>query len=42
VSARFVPNGLFYSFNASNDAHPGRLVFVTRAELGRALASRHD
>jgi hypothetical protein len=42
VSARFVPNGLFYSFNASYDAHPGRLVFVTRAELGRALASRHD
>jgi hypothetical protein len=40
VFARFVPSGLFYSFNESYDRRPGRLVFVARAELERALASR--
>jgi Tol biopolymer transport system component len=38
VFARFVPNGLFYSFNESYEKQPGRLVFVARAELERALA----
>jgi hypothetical protein len=37
--ARFVPSGLFYSFNEAYDNRPGRLVFVTRSELERALAS---
>jgi Tol biopolymer transport system component len=37
--ARFVPSGLFYSFNESYASRPGRLVFVTRDEVQRALAS---
>jgi WD40-like Beta Propeller Repeat len=40
VLARFVPGGLFYSFNASYAKRPGRLVFVARPELERALDSR--
>jgi Tol biopolymer transport system component len=40
VFARFVPSGLFYSFNESYASRPGRLLFVTRAELERALDSR--
>jgi dipeptidyl aminopeptidase/acylaminoacyl peptidase len=40
VFARFVPSGLFYSFNESYDKRPGRLVFVALPELERALASR--
>jgi Tol biopolymer transport system component len=40
VFARFVPSGLFYAFNESYRKRPGRLVFVARAELERALASR--
>jgi hypothetical protein len=39
VFARFVPRGLSYSFNESYAKRPGRLVFVTRPELERALAS---
>jgi len=39
VFARFVPSGLFYSFNESYDKRPGRLVFVTRSELAHALVS---
>ena len=38
--ARFVPSGLFYSFNQSYAIRPGRLVFVARPELERALAKR--
>jgi hypothetical protein len=38
--ARFVPSGLFYAFNESYAKRPGRLVFVPRPELERALASR--
>jgi hypothetical protein len=37
VFARFVPGGLFYSFNASYDKRPGRLAFVTRKELELAF-----
>ena len=37
VLARFVQGGLFYSFNESYGKRPGRLVFVTRSELERAL-----
>jgi Tol biopolymer transport system component len=37
VFARFVPSGLFYSFNESYDKRPGRLVFVSRSKLERAL-----
>jgi hypothetical protein len=37
VFARYVPGGLFYSYNESYDERPGRLVFVTRSELDRAL-----
>ena len=40
VFARFVANGLFYSFNESYERRPGRLAFVARAELERALASQ--
>ena len=40
VFARFVPSGLFYSFNQSYAKRPGRLVFVARSELERVLASR--
>ena len=40
VFARFVPNGLFYSFNESYAERPGRLAFVARSDLERALASR--
>jgi hypothetical protein len=40
VFARFVPSGLFYSVNESYAKWPGRLVFVTRVDLARALASR--
>ena len=40
VFARFVPDGLFYSFNESYEKRPGRLAFVARAELERALASQ--
>ena len=40
VFARFVPSGLFYSFNESYAKRAGRLVFVARPELERALASR--
>lgn len=40
VFARFVRSGLFYSFNESYDKRPGRLAFVARSELERALASR--
>ena len=40
VFARFVPSGLFYSFNESYRSRPGRLVFVSRLELERALVSR--
>src|SRR5207247_1532140 len=32
VFARFVPSGLFYSFDKSYDKRPGRLVFVTHSE----------
>jgi hypothetical protein len=37
VFARFVLSGLFYSFNKSYEKRPGRLVFVTRSALERAL-----
>jgi dipeptidyl aminopeptidase/acylaminoacyl peptidase len=40
ASARFVPRGLFYSYNESYDRRPGRLLFVARSELERALASK--
>jgi hypothetical protein len=40
VFARFVPGGLFYSFNESYHKRPGRLVFVARPELERVLVSR--
>jgi len=40
VFARFVPGGLFYSFNAAYEERPGRLVFVTRSQLERALDSK--
>src|SRR5207237_2982137 len=40
VFARFVPSGLFYSFNESYAKRPGRLVFVARSELERALVSK--
>jgi TolB protein len=40
VFARFVPSGLFYSFNESYAKRPGRLVFVAHSELEHALASR--
>ncbi len=40
VFARFVPSGLFYSFNESYQRRPGRLAFVARPELERALVSR--
>jgi Tol biopolymer transport system component len=40
VFARFVPGGLFYSFNAAYEKRPGRLVFVARSQLERALDSR--
>jgi Tol biopolymer transport system component len=40
VFARFVPNGLFYSFNKAYEKRPGRLVFVARSQLERALDSR--
>ena len=36
VFARLVPNGLFYAFNVAYAKRPGRLVFVTRADLDRA------
>jgi dipeptidyl aminopeptidase/acylaminoacyl peptidase len=39
VFARFVPSGLYYSFNESYASRPGRLVFVRRDEVQRALAS---
>jgi hypothetical protein len=37
VFARFVPGGLFYAFNESYRRRPGRLLFVARPELERAL-----
>ena len=40
VFARFVPSGLFYSFNVAYERRPGRLVFVARSQLERALDSR--
>lgn len=40
VFARFVPSGLFYSFNESYERRPGRLRFVSRWALEHALASR--
>jgi WD40-like Beta Propeller Repeat len=40
VFARLVPGGLFYSYNESYAGRPGRLAFVTRAVLERALASK--
>jgi Tol biopolymer transport system component len=40
VFARFVPSGLFYSFNKSYDRRPGRLVYVPRIELERAFTGR--
>jgi sugar lactone lactonase YvrE len=40
VFARFVPSGLFYSFNDSYAKRPGRLVFVARSQLERELASK--
>src|SRR6266545_772589 len=40
VFARFVPSGLFYSFNESYQRRPGCLAFVARPELERALVSR--
>ncbi len=40
VLARFVPSGLFYSFNKAYEKRPGRLVFVARSQLERALDSR--
>ena len=40
VFARFVPSGLFYSFNESYDRRPGRLVHVARMELERAFTGR--
>ncbi|TML13087.1 MAG: hypothetical protein E6G33_12585 [Actinobacteria bacterium] len=40
VFAQFVASGLFYAFNESYAKRPGRLVFVPRPELERALASR--
>jgi len=40
VFARFVPSGLFYSFNEAYHQRPGRLVFVARPELECALASK--
>jgi len=39
VFARLVPSGLFYSFNESYAKQPGRLAFVPRADLERALRS---
>jgi Tol biopolymer transport system component len=39
VFARFVPGGLFYSFNESYDKRPGRLAFVARSELEHAIVS---
>jgi Tol biopolymer transport system component len=39
VFARLVPIGLFYSFNESYAKLPGRLAFVPRADLERALRS---
>ena len=39
VFARFVPSGLFYSFNEAYAKRPGRVAFVARSELERALAS---
>jgi hypothetical protein len=36
VFARLVPSGLFYAFNVAYAKRPGRLVFVTRADLDRA------
>jgi Tol biopolymer transport system component len=38
VFARFVPGGLFYSFNEAYAERPGRVAFVARSELERALA----
>jgi hypothetical protein len=38
VFARFVPAGLFYSYNESYSARPGRLAFATKRQLERALA----
>jgi Tol biopolymer transport system component len=38
VFARLVPGGLFYGFNKAYARRPGRVVFVTRAQLERALA----
>jgi Tol biopolymer transport system component len=40
VFARLVPSGLFYAFNVAYAKRPGRLAFVTRSALDRALASR--
>jgi hypothetical protein len=40
VFARFVPGGLFYSFNESYDKRPGRLVFVARSQLEHAIVAR--
>ncbi len=40
VFARFVPSGLFYSFNESYASRPGRLVFVRRDEVERALGPK--
>jgi hypothetical protein len=36
VFARLVSNGFFYAFNVAYAKRPGRLVFVTRADLDRA------
>jgi hypothetical protein len=36
VFASLVPNGLFYAFNVAYAKRPGRVVFVTRADLDRA------
>lgn len=38
VFARFVPSGLFFSNNEAYSKRPGRLAFVGRAALERALA----
>lgn len=40
VFARFVPGGLFYSFNEAYARRPGRIAFVARPDLERALRTQ--
>jgi Tol biopolymer transport system component len=42
VFARFVPSGLFYSFNEAYAKRPGRVAFVARSALERAIASGRE